>query len=82
MHCLFQDKSQKNTWLPSLDDKMKCWHSPSTHLKVSVHNGDVLETLLIGPWLITGCKRYGLNRLGSGWSPVAGAGEHSDGEIS
>ena len=47
-----------------------------------MHNGDVSEKLLIDPWLITGCKRYGLNRLGSGQSPVAGAGEHSDGGIS
>jgi len=43
-----------------------------------VDNSDVSETLLIGPWLITGCKRDGLNRQ----SPVAGAGEHSDGGIS
>jgi len=50
--------------------------------RVSVHKGDVSETLLVGPWLITGCKRYGLNRLGSGQSPIAGAGEHSDGGIS
>jgi hypothetical protein len=50
--------------------------------RFSVHNGDVSETLLIGSWLIAGCKRYGLNRLGSGQSPVADVGEHSDGGIS
>ena len=36
MHFLFKDKSQKNTWVPSVDDKKKCWHIPSTDLKESL----------------------------------------------